>query len=129
VTAVNAITASGNFSDGNVHAIRKNLKDIFYTLKIYQVPGKDIAPQNIFKVKNEKYFIRLLEELGNYQDRCISIALLKLNGLNSLNSNNPRQLEQIKKIWLKDKASIKKILVHQLKKINAPKKKPINKLH
>lgn len=112
---ISSIIESGDFSDDNVHAIRKNLKDLFYNLKINGEIEPAISFSNIWKGKDEKYFDQLLDELGNFQDKCTAIALLKTYWINSLNAYNRELLEQIKKIWIKGKVNTKQLLVKKLK--------------
>jgi CHAD domain-containing protein len=114
-TAVYAIIVPGNFSDGNIHAVRKNLKDLFYNLQIYEGVEHEILSISTWKGKGEQYFNQLLDELGSFQDKCTAIALLKSYWLNSLNTYNRELLEQVKKIWIKDKVNMKQLLVKKLK--------------
>ena len=113
--AIYAIIASRHFSDDNIHAIRKSLKDLFYNLKIYEGVEHELLSLSIWKGKDGQYFIKLLDELGSFQDKYTAIALLKSYWLNSLNKYNRELLEQIKKGWVKDKAHMKKLLVKELK--------------
>ena len=108
---VYAIIVSGHFSDDNIHAIRKSLKDLFYNLKIYEGVEHELLSLSIWKGKDEQYFNKLLDELGSFQDKCTAIALLKSYWLNSLHTYNRELLEQIKKGWIKDKVSMKQLLV------------------
>lgn len=110
-----AILSSGHFSDDNIHAIRKNLKDLFYNMKMYPRIELDVLSQSIWKGKDEQYFIKLLDELGNFQDKCRAIGLLKSYWLNSFNTYNRELLERIKKGWLKEKVNMKQVLVKRLK--------------
>ena len=114
------IIISGHFSDDNIHAIRKNLKDLFYNLKIYLGVECELLSLSIWKEKDEEYFNKLLDELGRFQDKCTAIALLKSYWLNSLNKNNQELMERIKKGWIKDKVSMKQLLVKKLKTDIAP---------
>ncbi|MEP7106645.1 MAG: CHAD domain-containing protein [Ferruginibacter sp.] len=113
--AVYAIIVSGHFSDDNIHTIRKCLKDLFYNLKTYEGVEREILSLSVWKVKDEPYFNKLLDELGSFQDRCASIALLKSWWLNSLNASNLEMLERLKRSWIKDKAGMKLLLVKRLK--------------
>jgi CHAD domain-containing protein len=112
---VTAVIAAGYFSDDTIHAVRKSLKGLFYNLKIYAVTGTGISLMNIWKVKDEKYFDQLLNELGNFQDKCTAIALLKSYWINSLNTYNRELLASIKKTWIKEKVSMKQSLIKKLK--------------
>ena len=113
--AIYAIIASRHFSDDNIHAIRKSLKDLFYNLKIYEGVEHELLSLSIWKGKDEQYFNKLLDELGSFQDKCTAIALLKSYWLNSLNIYNRELLERIKKGWVEDKVRMKKLLVKELK--------------
>jgi CHAD domain-containing protein len=113
--AIYEIIISGNFNDDNIHTIRKNLKDLFYNLKIYEGIEHDIILLSIWKGKDENYINELLDELGKFQDKCVSIALLKSSWINSLNTSNREQLRRIKVAWIKDKLITKKLLVEKLK--------------
>jgi hypothetical protein len=79
------------------------------------VTGTGISLMNIWKVKDEKYFDQLLNELGNFQDKCTAIALLKSYWINSLNTYNRELLASIKKTWIKEKVSMKQSLIKKLK--------------
>lgn len=114
-TVINAIIASGHFSDDNIHAIRKSLKDLFYNMKMYEGVEQDLLSMSIWKGKDEQYFNKLLDELGSFQDKCMAISLLKSYWLNSLNTYNRELLERIKKLWIKDKVSLKRLMVKKLK--------------
>ena len=114
-TVINAIIASGHFSDDNIHAIRKSLKDLFYNMKMYEGVEQDLLSMSIWRGKDEQYFNKLLDELGGFQDKCTAIALLKSYWLNSLNTYNRELLERIKKVWIKDKVSLKRLMVKKLK--------------
>ena len=113
--AIYAIIASRHFSEDNIHAIRKSLKDLFYNLKIYERVEHELLSLSIWKGKDEQYFNKLLDELGSFQDKCTGIALLKSYWLNSLNTYNRKLLERIKKRWVTDKVRMKKMLVKKLK--------------
>jgi CHAD domain-containing protein len=119
--AVHVIIASGHFSDDNVHLIRKDLKDLFNNLKLYQGVEYDILSITITKGKGAKYFDQLLEELGSFQDKCTAIALLRSNWLTSLNTYNRELLERLKRNWIRDKLSLKQSLVKKLKTDIAPR--------
>lgn len=110
---VTAVIEAGYFSDDTIHSVRKNLKDVFYNLKIYKASGTDVSP--VDKGKGEKYFDQLLNELGDFQDKCTAIALLKSYWINSLNTYNRELLASIKKTWVKEKVNLKKLLIKKLK--------------
>ena len=103
------ILTASSFSQQTLHTIRKYLKDLFYNLK----KNKGL-PKHIRAKMNEKYFKKLLDELGNFQDMCAGLALLKPYWLKKLNKYNQQLLNRIKKEWTKDKAAMKHLLVTKL---------------
>ena len=114
-SAINAILLSGDFSDENIHAIRKILKDLFYNLKIADDPGKQNPANNIWNGKNDEWMNKFLEELGSFQDKCTSIALLKSYWIIGLNKYNQELLTGLKKSWIREKLSLKQLLIKKMK--------------
>jgi len=114
-TTIKTIITSNHFSDDNIHAIRKSLKDLYYNMKIYEGIEHEVLTRSSWKGKDEQYFNQLLDELGSFQDKCTAIALLKSYWLNSLNTYNQELLGRIKKGWIRDKAGMKQLLVKKLK--------------
>lgn len=110
-----SIIRARHFSDKNIHAIRKNLKDIFYILEWYKGIVDDFILTDKRKKEEEQYIQILLKELGYYQDMCIAIALLKSYCISQGDNNNSQFLNGIKKDWVKEKMFLKKWL---LKKLN-----------
>lgn len=118
--AAGGIMREGNFSDSNIHSIRKNLKDIFYTRKdcknlLPVIPGTGPINQN-----NEAYFEALLEELGVFHDCCVGIALLKQQWLYNLKAYSQTLLEETKKDWIRKKLKMKQQLLIKLKELFLP---------
>jgi CHAD domain-containing protein len=79
-----AIIKSGHFSDENIHYIRKTLKDVAYNLNQYKDTRLILLSKSTWKGKDETYYHQLLQELGNFQDKCVAIALLKSYWIGSL---------------------------------------------
>ena len=114
-TTIKTIITSNHFSDDNIHVIRKSLKDLYYSMKIYEGTEHEVLTRSSWKGKDEQYFNQLLDELGSFQDKCTAIALLKSYWLNSLNTYNQELLGRIKKGWISDKVSMKQLLVKKLR--------------
>jgi CHAD domain-containing protein len=112
---VHNIVAASRFTEQTLHNIRKKLKDLFYNLKKME-PAKNKKLSTFIHAKlNEHYFNKLMGELGNFQDKCAGVVLLKPVWLNKLNKYNQQQLAQIKKQWIKDKVLMKHLLITNLK--------------
>lgn len=115
--AIHHILATGNFSDENIHTIRKLLKDLLYNLKADEAFDKQLSAMHIWKGKDAAYFADLLDELGIFQDKCTAVTLLKTGWLNQLNKPGQEQTKFLKKIWTAEKLHIKQALVKKLKVI------------
>ena len=115
--AVNTIIVSGHLSDERIHAIRKNLKDLFYNLKIFDGIDQDIASISKWKENIEPYIDRLQLDLGNFQDKCVAINLIKLYYPDNLSTVTRKELEQLKKKWESEKLEQKRLLVKKLKSV------------
>lgn len=109
------IILSGDFSDDNVHLVRKQLKDLLYCLEIYEGLEYQFLSVTVFKGKDKSYFENLLDDLGIFQDRCTSVALLKSYWFTSFPAQHREQLESIKKKWIKEKTLLKKRIIKNLK--------------
>jgi CHAD domain-containing protein len=113
-TSVFTITKYRRLRDDQIHAIRKHLKDLFYNLKVYDDAEKVILSTGIWKNKDEAYYFQLLDQLGRFQDTCMSISYLDKKWVNGLNSYNRALLARVKKSWLKDKRQLKQMLLNKL---------------
>lgn len=115
--------ASRYIHDTTIHTFRKNLKDLFYNFKTFRNAEPGILLQGLSKAKDEPYFEMLLEELGNFQDKCTAVALLGTNWLHDLNAYNRKILMQTKKNCLKDKEKMKQLLVKKIQDVTRFSKK------
>ncbi len=113
--AVNTIIGSGHLSDERIHAIRKNFKDLFYNLKIIDGVDQDILAMSKWKGNTEPYIYQLLAELGDFQDKCMAIILIKSYWQDNLIDSDRVILAQLKKIWEKQKKQQKQLLLKKLK--------------
>lgn len=112
---IRSITAHRLLRDDQIHAIRKHLKDLFYNLKVYDEAERVILSTGTWKNKDEAYYFQLLDELGSFQDTCMSISYLDKKWINGLNRYNHKVLAEVKKNWLNDKQQLKQMLVHKLR--------------
>jgi CHAD domain-containing protein len=114
--AIIAIITSRNFTDPNMHIIRKRLKDIFYTIHEFEKADEKIKFNGAKITNNEmEYFDQLLEEMGNFQDKITSLLLLNGHRVQLLSIADRESLKEIKQIFTADKDVIKNDLVNKLK--------------
>ena len=128
--AITAIISSGNFSDVNMHTIRKHLKDVFYTMQKLGNAGEEIKFHAVEILHPEKnYLDTLLEEFGNLQDKITSISLLDKHWLRPLGKANREILLRIKDTLITDHNAIKKALIERLEHEIAPHLEKLNNLN
>lgn len=109
------IIQSGNYTDANLHTIRKCLKDVLYNFKYCKEVQKKKLLNLMSTGKEEAYFNDLTKKMGTFVDSCNSIVLLNPEWLVSLDSPCRKLLQQKKREWVKEKAVNKKLLVKQFK--------------
>jgi CHAD domain-containing protein len=63
--------------DKDLHTVRKYLKDILYIAKIFETELLQPFPFRNWDKEKENYFIGLADELGKFQDSCVSLIHLK----------------------------------------------------
>lgn len=105
----------GSYTTGEMHAIRKNLKDIIYTIKLYRAEMK-VNLSFIFRDKRgEAMAERLAHELGIYNDLCRDIAFLKNAMKKNDDHNAKKKMQSLYNIWLAEKGKLKKKIVKSIK--------------
>ncbi len=112
-TAIAAIITGRNFSDVNMHVIRKYLKDIFYTIQQLENVEDEIKFNSI-EILEKKYLDKLLEEFGNLQDKNTSISLLDEHWLHPLGKASREILIRIKNVFISERDVLTKALIQRL---------------
>ena len=115
MAAIVAVIEQCQFSDTNIHLIRKALKDVLYNLNNYSGLEHAVLSVTVWKGKEEQYITNMLDEMGDFQDQCTAIALLKAEWISGLNSYNQQLLAELKKEWIKKKIAMKQAIVKKLK--------------
>lgn len=116
--AINTMITAGNFTDEHVHAIRKYLKDLIYNLNMFNGVEQDIVSMSIWNKKDEQYVYLLLTELGNFQDMCMSIILLRSYLLKNLSETDRNMALRLKNRWTKEKRNLKRSLASKLRPVS-----------
>lgn len=112
--SIYSVLDSRNFSDRNIHLIRKKMKDLHYNTRYFEGISPEQLGRIVWKGKDAEWIDKLLTELGNFQDRCNSIALLRAHWLNKFDVYNKRLLERLKKEWIEDKLLKKQKILQKL---------------
>jgi hypothetical protein len=112
---IDSIISSKEFTDSNIHKIRKFMKDIYYnTQVIKKLNARKTGSEDENINTKLQYFDKLLEDLGNFQDVCTSIELLDPHLLHSLNFSTQEFLAHIKKLFIDEKNAMKVSSVEKL---------------
>ena len=113
--AIVSIITGKNFNDANMHAIRKHLKDIFYTIQKLESAGAEINFQSGEILNAEKkYFDELLEKFGNLQDKSTSISLLEEHRIRPLGKADNEILMRIRNVFIAERDTLKKAIIQRL---------------
>jgi CHAD domain-containing protein len=116
LAAIISIVESSYIRDKSIHMIRKELDDLYNNRKKYEEIKLGVSLAPILEGKDDKYFLKLLEELGAYHDICTSIRMIKKSCIKDLISAERETIKAIRKSWLKEKRVMKDALVKKLKK-------------
>lgn len=100
-------------SEGKIHSVRKLLKDLFYNLEIYRQESQ--FPPGTWKEKVEEYFSTLLDEMGNFQDKCAAIVLIEKHLLQHQYDLDREAMTKIQQEWVEEKISLQELLLRRLK--------------
>lgn len=99
-------------SDDDLHSIRKQLKDIIYTLRLFELDWKTIFPRSVWKGEEELDALGSL--LGNYNDLYIANSfLLQLDDLD-LSSDEKSKLLNLRSRWSEKKQEMKNSLLNEI---------------
>lgn len=99
---IKSTLATKKLSDKSLHTFRKELKDIFYIIKLLEIETEKSWIKKRVPKKKLDHYNKILNELGNFQDSCSGLQLLK-----RLNKTQPEVFEKLKEKWLKEKEILK----------------------
>lgn len=102
-------------NETDLHSIRKQLKDIIYTIRIYEhdwgVPFPAVA------WKSEKELNDMASTLGDFNDRCLAVSLLQSECSDTCNIEERRSLFHLQKNWTQQKEEQKQQLLQQVQEL------------
>ncbi len=113
--AIHSIVQLNDIVDSDLHNIRKQLKDLFYNRKHYKAANQNILAASIWKDKRQLFYHQLLDELGKFQDKRVSIDLINDANIKRLSQAEKNKLANIKQGWENEKAIKKSTLINKLK--------------
>lgn len=105
------------FSDNRLHQLRTGLKNMTLADTVFE---KYQAANNLEIIKPWKVpaVALLVERLGDYQDQCASISILKALDIADFSVTEKMELAYKKKTFVSQKLQMKKSLIEDIKAVN-----------
>ncbi len=112
---INTLISMHQFRDKQIHAVRKNLKDLSYNIKHFKGAEACMLSLGNWNNNSIQYMETLMGTLGNFQDNSKAVALLTRYIADDRNAEFQLALKKVVKAWEMEKQRRKQFLVHQLK--------------
>ncbi|HKH61798.1 MAG TPA: CHAD domain-containing protein [Flavitalea sp.] len=106
----------GLSDDDDIHSIRKHIKDILYSIRIFEHDWH--IPFPIVAWENEERLENISTQLGDYCDRCEALAFLKYGLDLKPSRNETATIQIIQEILQQEKNAEMKKLIAQLHELN-----------
>ncbi|MEO8110685.1 MAG: CHAD domain-containing protein [Ginsengibacter sp.] len=114
-TKIDSVISGNDFSDSNIHSIRKCIKDIYYNVQAIEKVGDFNTEFQSETVNNQlQYFDELLEDLGNFQDTCTAIDMLESRLVRSRNLQEQQFLIHHRTKLIAEKNAMKDLVIEKL---------------
>ena len=111
VAAIHIVLLAAD-NEEDLHAIRKHVKDIIYTTRIYEDYWG--IPFPLKNWKSEKELNELASTLGDFNDRCLAVSLLQSGYSNDLGEGERNKLLALQKDWQQQKEIQQQQLLQQV---------------
>jgi CHAD domain-containing protein len=108
------VLAAENQKD--LHAIRKQVKDIVYNMRIFESDWDTKFPFQDWK--SEKELNNMATTLGDFNDRCLSISLLQPSYIVKCNTEEQHVLRNLQMNWLHEKEAQQFQLLQHVQELN-----------
>jgi CHAD domain-containing protein len=112
VAAIHIVLLAAD-NENDLHAIRKQLKDIIYVIRIFEHDWG--IPFPITAWKSEKELSDMASALGDFNDRCLAISLLQSGYTNADNVQEKSILQELHENRLHQKEEQQQQLLQQVK--------------
>lgn len=114
IAAIHIVLLAADHEE-DLHAIRKQLKDIIYTIRIFEHDWDIPFPINGWK--SEKELSDMASSLGDFNDRCHAISLLQSGYSIACNEDEKIALQQLHDHWLRQKETQQQQLLQQVREL------------
>ena len=112
---IHALIVMPGMSEPELHQIRKLLKDLMYNRR-YFPKEKDVLQKSQWKKYEIVYMDKLLEQLGDFQDRCTAVSLLNVFYLTGLDLRQREHFILLKQQWSMNRDQLRNKLINRLHK-------------
>jgi CHAD domain-containing protein len=111
IAAINIVLLAAD-NEKDLHTIRKQLKDIIYTMRIYE---NDLGiPFPLTGLKSEKELSDMASGLGDFNDRCTGLSLLQLGYNDGCSEDEKNKLQELQNSWQQQKDTQQEQLLKQV---------------
>ncbi|HEX6432447.1 MAG TPA: CHAD domain-containing protein [Niastella sp.] len=102
-------------NENDLHTIRKQVKDIVYTVRTFENDWG--IPFPISSWKSEKELNDVASALGDFNDQCTAVSLLQSGYSNAGNEDEQSILQELHNKWLHQKEAQQRELLQQVKEL------------
>src|SRR6218665_274846 len=124
-SAITVLVSRRRIEDVHLHEIRKRLKDVYYSFRVYDGGQYQSLEKELLK-KDEQSLVALLDGLGSFQDLNVSLSCLDTYWLNNFDLKEHQLLFRVQYKWLKDHSSAHRRLLKEVKKLLSASQAPAN---
>jgi CHAD domain-containing protein len=114
IAAIHIILLAAD-NEKDLHTIRKQVKDVIYTMRIYESDW-DI-PFPVPGWKSEKELSDMASMLGDFNDRCLALSLLQSGYSDDCGEDEKNKLQELHQEWLLQKEKQQRQLLQQVQKL------------
>ena len=115
---ISEIAVRGDYKDGELHDIRKSIKDIIYITRIFRDDLKTKIPFVFWNQDQLKKVEGLSHKLGLFNDACIALSLLQPANIEP-DAIEKERLKAIRQTWFLEKRRLKKEILDELRAKNS----------
>ena len=114
IAAIHIILLAAD-NEKDLHSIRKQIKDIIYIMRICESDWGIPFPFGDWK--NEKELDDIASDLGDFNDRCLSISLLQSGYSDDCDNDEKAQLQNLQAAWVQQKEKQQRQLLQQVQQL------------
>jgi len=103
-------------NEKDLHAIRKQIKDIMYCTRIFEKEGG--VPFPFQGWMSEKELNDMASRLGDFNDQCLAISLLQPSYIDKCSAEEQHILRNLQMNWLHQKEARQRQLLYEVQELH-----------